>query len=490
METQEEGEGDKAKKDDADPDSMEIELIVEEKEKLEVEKKEVEEEDPAPRMSREFQLYTKFWKLQDYFRNPTQCYQKDMWDTFCAETTDIIVTFQKKKLEAQNTKKEEIPKERDLAASFLDQYFAKYLTNQNLLSLQLNDSNFRRYVLLQFLIIFQYLQTSVKFKTENQVLSTDQTKWIDEHRRKVFSLLEETPPNGKEFKTSVKSILKRELIWIRWKNDGCPSFVIKKEAKTQQEDAKETGKAKKRKAPLGDMMKQEAKMGKINLGNKGLTKLWNISPDNLDACKHEERNFLPTLEQYFSDAIEEIDPKNQVEESYKKVNSGEWGWRALRLMSRRSQHFFLLGNSQISKLPEYLEIMMKKMASDFGRPIGEPEPVKPANGNAEAAANGDSNGVNGAAPEEEEKNPGAEMLTDEQIASLALKLAEKWKDLIPKLGLPSDKVDSCKEEGNDEEICLKLLSAWREAEQQGASPDEIRYMTGALKISDLIEGVF
>ena len=28
-----------------------------------------------------------------------------MWDTFCAETTDIIVTFQKKKLEAQNTKK-------------------------------------------------------------------------------------------------------------------------------------------------------------------------------------------------------------------------------------------------------------------------------------------------------------------------------------------------------------------------------------------------
>ena len=43
--------------------------------------------------------------------------------------------------------------------------------------------------------------------------------------------------------------------------------------------------------------------------------------------------------------------------------------------------------------------------------------VKPANGNAEAAANGDSNGVNGAAPEEEEKNPGAEMLTDEQVSS-------------------------------------------------------------------------
>ena len=34
-----------------------------------------------------------------------------------------------------------------------------------LLDLQLNDSNFRRYVLLQFLIIFQYLNAPVKFKT-------------------------------------------------------------------------------------------------------------------------------------------------------------------------------------------------------------------------------------------------------------------------------------------------------------------------------------
>ena len=44
-------------------------------------------------------------------------------------------------------------------------YFAKYLTNQNLLQLQLSDSNFRRYILIQFLILLQYLKSSVKFKT-------------------------------------------------------------------------------------------------------------------------------------------------------------------------------------------------------------------------------------------------------------------------------------------------------------------------------------
>ena len=46
----------------------------------------------------------------------------------------------------------------------LQKYFAKYLTSQNLLELQLGDSNFRRYILLQFLILFQYLDAPVKAK--------------------------------------------------------------------------------------------------------------------------------------------------------------------------------------------------------------------------------------------------------------------------------------------------------------------------------------
>jgi len=45
-----------------------------------------------------------------------------------------------------------------------ERFFAKYLTNQNLLQLQLSDSNFRRYIYLQFLILFHYLQTSAKSK--------------------------------------------------------------------------------------------------------------------------------------------------------------------------------------------------------------------------------------------------------------------------------------------------------------------------------------
>ena len=57
--------------------------------------------------------------------------------------------------------------------------------------------------------------------------------------------------------------------------------------------------------------------------------------------------------------------RNEIEDTYKKVNNGEWGWRALRLMSRRSTHFFISGNNPIAKLPEYLESMLGKMAKEM-----------------------------------------------------------------------------------------------------------------------------
>ena len=44
-----------------------------------------------------------------------------------------------------------------------DVYFAKYLTGQKLLQLQLNDSQFRRYVLVQLLICAQWLCAGSRF---------------------------------------------------------------------------------------------------------------------------------------------------------------------------------------------------------------------------------------------------------------------------------------------------------------------------------------
>jgi THO complex subunit 1 len=143
----------------------------------------------------DYNLYKKFWSLQDFFRNPNQCYTKIPWKTFCMvaisftsfcgnyhlvyktfnhkHTNDVLSAFSTIKLdERRNRSKwdetDVLVKvgidETNANAGNVQQYFAKFLTSQNLLELQLGDSNFRRYILLQFLIIFQYLDSSVKFK--------------------------------------------------------------------------------------------------------------------------------------------------------------------------------------------------------------------------------------------------------------------------------------------------------------------------------------
>ena len=215
-----------------------------------------------------------------------------------------------------------------------EQYFAKYLTNQNLLQLQLSDSNFRRFILVQFLILFQYLQSSVKFKSDSEVLTDEQTRWIKSNRDRVFSLVAETPPDGKSFSEAVKHMLQREEQWIGWKNDGCKAFTDAK-AKVVASGSNGNGDsngvaaaaaaaarptrvgARKRKRPVGDMIKLAMSQKKFIMGNNDLTRLWNLYPDNMEACSAPERDFLPKMEDYFEDAIEQLVPANMVEEQYK-----------------------------------------------------------------------------------------------------------------------------------------------------------------------------
>ena len=119
---------------------------------------------------------------------------------------------------------------------------------------------------------------------------------------KVYRLLGETPPNGAEFAKSVKRILGREEAWnryfpktticdawmpFRWKNDGCPSLSKKMEESGGTSSTKigEGGSSRRRKRKLGDVVLKELAEKKVNLGNAGLTALWNQNPDNLEACR-------------------------------------------------------------------------------------------------------------------------------------------------------------------------------------------------------------
>jgi len=76
-----------------------------------------------------------------------------------------------------------------------------------------------------------------------------------------------------------------------------------------------TAKPRRLKRSLGDQICEAAKRNKCVIGNNELNRLWNLCPDNMEACRSKDRDFLPTLENYFEEAIEQLDPS--VESQYK-----------------------------------------------------------------------------------------------------------------------------------------------------------------------------
>ncbi|KAK1136657.1 hypothetical protein K0M31_001201 [Melipona bicolor] len=58
----------------------------------------------------------------------------------------------------------------------------------------------------------------------------------------------------------------------------------------------------------------------------------------------------------------QLDPNVMVEDEYKEVNDGNFGWRALRLLARCSLHFLFA--EIILLLPEYLETTIKKISKN------------------------------------------------------------------------------------------------------------------------------
>merc|ERR1740128_1528718 len=423
----------------------------------------------------------------------------------------------------------------DDKASRVQQYFAKYLTSLNLLELQLSDSNFRRYILLQFLIMFQYLDTPVKFKQETQKLSEEQTSWTTEATERVYQLLEATPPDGAAFAKSIRHILKREELWSNWKNEGCPEFRPSSSTPRTEEVPKDNANGDKKttstvsnarprrlKRSLGDQVREAAKRNKCVIGNNELNRLWNLCPDNMEACRSKDRDFLPTLENYFEEAIEQLDPS--VESQYKRVNEANFGWRALRLLARRSLHFFTHGNTPITRLPDDLETHVKKLAKDMQvasmaasvkpepmdeaeveqmEPEAEAETEADADAEAEAETDSPTAEMDGV-PEESVKTEEADdadeadktgkkqpvLCTMEQLTDLAKRLGVYWKLLAPKLGFRPDEIEYFESENAEAELQAKnMFQIWLENDTD-PTPENLLYALEGLQLLDLAKSIF
>lgn len=119
-----------------------------------------------------------------------------------------------------------------------DGFFPKYLTGLNLFEYEIRDASFRRHILVQFLILLQFLlgftsqnkEKMEKYKNKpllnmlnssNFTLDESDERWIHETWKEIISILNSIPPNGRAYSDAILLVLTREVNWLRWKADDC-----------------------------------------------------------------------------------------------------------------------------------------------------------------------------------------------------------------------------------------------------------------------------
>lgn len=207
-----------------------------------------------------------------------------------------------------------------------------------------------------------------------------------------------------------------------------------------------------------------------------------MCPDNLNACKSEDRNFLPSLDSYFEIPKEKNDPAYE--------------WRALRLLARQSPHFFNLTNGTAYKISEYIENVKKKLqkekadakidANAAAVNLVKEEAVEAIEEAPELTelmqTENDNEGIDPLVVKDDINTHKTSTATTENIEDISKKIGSDWKKLARKLGYKPDEVEFF-ESANENEAsqCKAMLSNWFD-DDDDASLDNLAYILEGLEL--------
>ncbi|KAJ1017777.1 hypothetical protein NDA16_005094 [Ustilago loliicola] len=345
---------------------------------------------------------------------------------------------------------EDDAEQEEVAASGSGHFFPTYLTGRKLFEYEIRDTSFRKHVLVQYLVLFQYLLSFTpaakeswkdwKNKTLQALFTLEEAdeRWIRSTWREIQGLIREIQPDGRLFLESVLEVLKREANWIRWKTESCPS-IEKPPLSPEQISAFASARA---------LLLRKPEPYPHKLGTAALSELWSdglrppvagtrrvenelgeyvtITTDGL-----EDLEFLPpipSLEHYNKSIQREkmkldmrkkqlgIDPATSEPELSKeekdKLERDErvqatietmqsLAWRALRVASRDNLHLFGKPDR-----PENIEGLLKAM-NEERNPKPKPAPVPKESTAQENATEGAEQAGKPAAGAEEQKEAGA-----------------------------------------------------------------------------------
>lgn len=189
-------------------------------------------------------LYPIFWGMQSNFSCPTRLFQSDNLTSFKESLSATLDCFQKVhgNITASTNRLDEtkrsLKRKRLVSGSeFSNSVNTKYLTNRDLFDLEVHDVAFRRHILVQALIILDFLLSltpTAKLKMSDSMnkavlysftLSDEDAAWALSTKASIASYLQQGNGNeGKFYYRMVDTVLSRDKNWVRWKADSCPTI--------------------------------------------------------------------------------------------------------------------------------------------------------------------------------------------------------------------------------------------------------------------------
>ncbi|KAF2473142.1 nuclear matrix protein [Lindgomyces ingoldianus] len=304
------------------------------------------------------ELYSYFWSMQGSFSNPPRLFEGDNFKQF------------QKNLEATLTKFKEVPKviqtgdsdskrgtkrkldddNNELASTFNP----KYLTSRDLFKLELSDLAFQRHILVQALILIDFLFSltekakkkpyylnAQKAMQYSYTLRDEDAEWALGIKNSIANYLQDGP-DGKFYYRMVDTVLSRDKNWVRWKMENCQpftrdrvptkDFLVAKSGASKGVNSRKISKPWSEDGTLGFLSSTD--------DEKGLRQLRQL--------KLAQRLDVPSAETYvsrvpFTEPGQEIDQEmvtSEEEKRQKEEHKTSNTWRALRIASRSRLSLF------------------------------------------------------------------------------------------------------------------------------------------------------
>ncbi|KAF5703287.1 nuclear matrix p84 [Fusarium mundagurra] len=291
------------------------------------------------------ELYPIFWSLQEYFSQPKRLFETANLSSFKDGLAATMQVFQTVHNDSRRSlkRKRESGEEEESSNTFNP----KYLTSKDLFDLEISDLSFRRHILVQALIIMDFLiSLSIQARerlTEalpanasvnkavmysDQVLSDEDAEWASDMKKTIADYLRQGT-DGPYFYRMVETVLARDKNWVRWKIEGChpikrdpvsPASFLEAKANVQ----KMATSKRLRSVPMGsvslDFLKEEDEEAAMS------------------RLKTKERYELPELDSFkrkIADDDFEIDmPTNDQTKAAAIAGKASKSWRALRIAAR------------------------------------------------------------------------------------------------------------------------------------------------------------